>query len=206
MVTSFVNNGINVGEICSDVLSSLSVGRSETTPALVLAGRIGGEGKSFFLKTLAEVFSGDGEVFSIPGKSNFPLIDLPKAKVAFLDDFRFNPDIVSWSTLMLWFDGSPVPISRPQNVQGVTGNFNYKGRAPVFITTKLSDIKLLEEQAKINPATGHPWNTDASMLLRRMKVYSFTTRISRPPRISCCARCFSQLFVAQASARTDSMA
>lgn len=121
-------------------------------------------------------------------------------KVAFLDDFRFDPEIISFATLCLWFDGSNVPIGRPQNERGVSpGNFMYKGTAPIFITTKLSDLAWLESQASINPHTNAPWDADASMLLRRLRVYKYTQKVGKPPaRLKYCPRCFVDLVMAQA--------
>ena len=130
---------------------------------------------------------------------NFRLLDLPLAKVAFLDEFRFDPEGVSWATLCLWFDGSSVPIGRPQNQRGVTGNLFYKGSAPIFITTKLKDLESLERYAEADPQTGAPWDADASMLFRRLKVYRFTERLPKRPTFKFCAHCFANLVKAQAS-------
>ena len=100
----------------------------------------------------------------------------------------------------LWFDGSAVSIGQPQNVPGASGNFEYKGKAPVFITCKLSDLQWLEHAAQINQATGDPWDADASMVMRRLKVYRFTVRATKPQRQICfCACCFVQLLKSQAA-------
>ena len=132
---------------------------------------------------------------------NFPFLELLGAKVAFLDEYRFDPDLVSWASQCLWFDGSAVPVGRPQNVPGCTGNAMYKGTAPIFITTKLSHLSSLQYSAEINPATGQPWDTDASMLLRRLKVYEFHTRVPKPAAIfPFCAACFVRLLQGQAAA------
>ena len=94
------------------------------------------------MKALLNVFPNAGSVFNISKESgNFPLLDLPNAKVVFLDEFRFDPRIISWASMCLWFDGSDVPIGRPQNMQGMSGNIVYKGTAPIFVTTKLSDLQ-----------------------------------------------------------------
>ena len=202
VVSAFLQNGLSISELCNAVLNALVKGRSETTPVIVLAGGQGGEGKSMFLKPLHSVLDGEGMVFGTPEKANFPLLDLPLAKVVFLDEFRFDCDVLSWATLDLWFEGSPVPIGRPQNVAGVTGNMTYKGSAPIFITTKLDWLSRLEHAAQINPETGLPWNTDASMLLRRLKVFKFTTRVGKPERtVPFCKHCFATLLFAQAGAR-----
>ena len=180
------------------MLGALRQGRSETTPVIVLAGVQGGEGKSLFLKPLFSLF--DGFVFNVPKTGNFPLLDLMGAKVAFLDEYRFNPDVLSWADHCLWFDGSHVPIGRPQNEKGPSGNMTYKGTAPIFITTKLADMKDLEYQAQMNPDTGLPWDTDASMLLRRLKVFKFGCRKAKPSKqMKFCSRCFTNLLYSNAT-------
>ena len=193
VVEMFVQNNINIAELCHDVLHALTTGRSETTPVVVLAGVKGGEGKSIFLKPLNMLF--EGYVFSFTKESgNFPLLDLMNAKVAFLDEFRFDESIVSRATQCLLFEGSPVPIGRPQNVPGASGNMMYKGSAPIFITTKMEDLDRLQSHAEIDPYSGKPWDADASMICRRLKVYKFATRVAKPGvQISYCGHCFGQL-------------
>jgi hypothetical protein len=76
----------------------------------------------------------------------------------------------------------------------------YKGTAPIFITTKLKDLENLDYQAGINPATNEPWDSEASMLRRRLKIYKFETRIPKPASdISFCARCFANMVLTQAA-------
>ena len=198
VVRCFMQNRIPIGELCHDVLTALTRGRSETTPVVVLGGLLGGEGKSFFLKPLRTIF--DGFVFNTPEKSNFPLLDLPKAKVALLEEYPWNDDLVSWSAMNLWFEGAAVPIGQPQNVPGTTGNIEYKGRAPIFITCKLSDLQWLEWYAQINPSTGAPWDANASMVNRRLKVYRFCHRVDKPRgQLPFCTRCFAELVTSQAA-------
>ena len=193
VMSNFNRNGINAPELCHDVLEALKNGRSETTPVICLAGRQGGEGKSVFLKPLNELFK--GFVFNITQDSgNFPLLDIMNAKVSFLDEFRFDPDVLSWASMCLLFDGSPVPVGTPKNTPGAMGNLLYRGTAPVFITTKMADLERLRYFAAINPATGAPWDTEASMIWRRLKVHWFTTKVSKPPQtLKYCPRCFCQL-------------
>jgi len=99
----------------------------------------------------------------------------------------------------LLYDGSNVPVNRPQNVQGQSGHSTYTGSSPVFVTTKLADIRRLQEHAAINPKTGNPFDADASMLFRRLKIYSYTERISKPAcNLPYCACCFARLVLEQA--------
>ena len=143
VVQSFLMNGVDVKDLCTDVLTALTDGRSETTPVIVLAGALGGEGKSLFFKAFLALFGSD-HVFQMPEKSNFPLLNLELGpKVAFLDEWRFVNKAVSFGTQCVWFDGSAVPVARPQNVPGKAGHFLYRGSAPIFVTGKLEDIEAL---------------------------------------------------------------
>ena len=199
---SFRLNGMQIGRACHEVMTALTAGRSEAVPVIVFAGKSGGEGKSAFFKPLHAL--SDGFVFNIPsGKEagNFPLMNLPRAKVAFLDEFRFNHDKLSFATQNLWFDGSAVPIGKPQNILGGPGNILYMGTAPVFITTKLDDLEWLESHAAENPVTQLPWDTDAAMICRRLSVYKFKHRVPKPQRkFQFCGHCFATLLRTQAAA------
>ena len=44
---------------------------------------------------------------------------------AVLDDWRFGDDILSHNVQLLWFEGKPVVIARPQNQY--TGHLRYCG-------------------------------------------------------------------------------
>ena len=190
-------NNIPLDELCKDVVVSLQDGRSETTPVLVMAGARGGEGKSFFSKPLQELF---GEyVFPCPEPGTFPLLDLPGKKVVFLDDWRLNKAILPFETQCRWFDGSPVRVQRPHNQNGVTGHVVYQGTAPIFMTTKLCDIERLAKLSEVDPSSGSPKGTEASMVYRRLKIYKFHSRIAKPKgkKIKYCPACFAKLVLSQ---------
>ena len=75
----------------------------------------------------------------------------------------------------------------------------YKGSAPIFITTKLSDLTWLESQASTNPYTNAPWDADASMLYRILKFDKYTKKVPKlPARFKYCPRCFLNMLMAQA--------
>ena len=87
-------------------------------------------------------------------------------------------------------------------MQGTSGNLQYKGTAPIFVTTKLADLESLEWAAQINPANGLPWDADASMVTRRLKVYKFTERMPKPKQnFRFCGHCFSRLLAQHAPAK-----
>lgn len=184
-------NCVDVGNLCTDILNAMDAGRGELTPVVVLAGRQGGEGKSLLLKPLFSVFPLPGQVFPSPRHDKFPLQGVENSKVIFLDEFRFD-GILPYMLQCLLFDGSAVPVARPQNVAGVAGHFLYKGTSPIFITTKLESLESLEAAARPNPQTGVPVSADASMIWRRLKIYRFERRVPAPhKKFSFCAHCFA---------------
>ena len=189
---SFRLNDVDAQALLGDILRAFTIGRNEAVPVIVLAGSRGGEGKSLFLKALLNVF-GLQHVFLTPEAGSFPLLHLPGKKVIFLDEWRFGIDVLSFATQCVLYDGSTVPITRPQNVPGVTGHYQYQGSAPILVTTKLSDIKRLQAAAVDDLETGEPSSAEASMIVRRLKVYPFTKRIPKPPAGLCfCGTCFSK--------------
>ena len=197
---SFDRNGIDVRALCSDILAALDRGRGPTTPVIALAGSRGGEGKSALLKALVDVFGGS-HVFLTPHQRKFPLMELPGKKVAFLDEWRFNDAIVSYPEQMQWFEGSRLTIARPQNIPGSSGHITYEGTAPIFVTTKLADLQRLEELAKDDPVTGQPKHADASMMWRRLRVYTFVTKIPKPAdTVTYCGCCFAKLVLSRGAA------
>ena len=191
IVSGPILNKINIAELCYDINKALMEGR----------GLQGGECKSAFLKALYSVFRGPGAVFgNPPERANFTLVDLPAAKVIFLDEWRFDEGKLSFSLQDLLFDGSAVPVGRAQNDQSSRGHTVYKGTAPVFVTGKLSDITWLENASQIDPGTNKPWSTEAAMLYRRLKVHRFEHRVPKPNEtLPYCAHCFSCFVQAQAS-------
>ena len=197
VVESFLENRINVRDLCRDVLKALTIGRDESVPVVVFAGNSGGEGKSLFLKGLWAAF-GHEWVFPKPLSGSFPLVDLPGKKVCFLDDWRFDQAVLDWGTQCLWYDGSIVPVCRPQNQPGVQGHLLYAEKAPIFATTKLENIEALEKAAMPLQGTDRPLNADASMIRRRLRVYPFFVKARKPDeKIPYCGRCFSELVLNQ---------
>ena len=192
---SFRVNGIDVAGLCADMLNAMTEGRSESVPVVVLAGARGGEGKSFFLKALFSI-SGVELVFKSPVKGGFPLVDLPGAKVVFLDEYRFNEEVLPLATQCLWMDGSAVTINRAQNIKGQKGHYTYEGTAPIFATTKAADLARLAALAADDPRTGVPWSGEASMIYRRLKIHWFHTRIPKPPpKVPFCGHCFAYMIL-----------
>lgn len=179
----FEKNGISQVEWVGAVLHSLKHGRSKGS-LVCHAGLHGNEGKSFMFGPLPLVF-GDDNVFALTSKSGFPLLNLERSKLTLLDDWRFNEDLIGYPLQLLWFEGKPFVIVRPQNHH--TGHLKYTKNDPVFITTLESDITSLERK-KI--AKG-----DIDMMLRRLKIFRFHHQLTEPAEIPACAHCFACLLL-----------
>jgi len=175
-----LNNGIPAQEWATAMLHSLRRGR-EKGSLITHAGREGDEGKSFLLAPLRTVYGGEN-VFESPPRSGFPLLGLERARIVVLDDWRFKEDVIPYNLQLLWFEGKPFIISRPQNQH--SGHLRYEGDAPVFITTLESDLVALKEGLQAG---------DIQMMLKRLKIFGFTRKLVNPDRtIPACGRCFAE--------------
>jgi hypothetical protein len=186
-------NGINPRSLFSDVLRSLESGRREDVPVLVLMGRFGGEGKSFILSPLQNVY-GIENLQCAPQPGNFPLLGLEKKKVVMLDDWCFNTAVLPLPTQLLWYEGKAFPLTRPQN-KDYAGHLLYRGTAPIFVTCKEKDLEPIIAQARLAFSEGKP--SEHTMLLRRLRIYSFTCPLPPLPEnvkhIPECPGCFARL-------------
>ena len=167
--------------------TSLTKGRSETTPVMCLAGLQGGEGKSLIFYPLPAVL-GEEFVCHHTATGAFALLGLQGMKAVLLDEWSFSAASVPLSTQLLWFEGKPVPITRPQN--DYAGHVLYKGTAPIFITTPLQRMEKFIADAERARSRGE--SSVATMVLRRLKLYKFTQGIQAPAeQIPQCAACFA---------------
>ena len=174
----FQRNGLSATKWCKAVLHSMEHGRGEKGSLVCHVGVEGDEGKSFLWGPLPEVF-GEDKIFT-PVKSSFPLMGLEDCRVALLDDWRFGEDILPYNVQLLWFEGKPVVIARPQNQ--ATGHLRYRSDDPIFIST-------LEASLEEVPKTLQPG--DVAMMKKRLTVFRFVTKLQNPDKtIKACGRCF----------------
>ena len=163
------------------ILHSLQHGRSKGT-LVCHAGYVGNEGKSFLFGGLEKVF-GEENVFTTPSKGSFPLLGLERCRLALLDDWRFNEDLIAYPLQLLWFEGKPIVISRPQNQH--SGHLRYASDDPIFISTLMADIHKIKGK-KIEGG-------DIAMMLKRLKIFEFSAELTSPCKQEACGRCFAAL-------------
>ena len=100
-----------------------------------------------------------------------PDMGLDTKRVAVLDEWHFDPDVLPLATQLLWFEGKIVPITLPQNIVGESGHLEYTGDAPILITAPEEALHGLSGHG-IAPPNGH-WR----MLRRHLKLFHFTVPI-----------------------------
>ena len=88
-----LRNQVDVRSLCSHVMRSLELGSREDVPVVVLMGRFGGEGKSFFLAPLRNVIGMDN-VQATPQAGSFPLLGLERRKLVLLDEWTFDTSVI----------------------------------------------------------------------------------------------------------------
>lgn len=184
--TILQQNDIPVATWCQAMTTALQEGRAKGS-LVCHAGLHGNEGKSFLLRPLLKVFGPEGVFVAPPARSSFPLMGLERARLALLDDWRFNEDIIPYALQLLWFEGAPFIISRPQNQ--FSGHLRYAKDDPVFITTLQSDLTELKGKKFLQQG-------DVEMMLKRLLVFNFTKPIAIPkPVVQGCAHCFAHFLV-----------
>jgi hypothetical protein len=178
----FLMNNLDPNVWREAMLTALREGRSKGS-LVCHVGKAGNEGKSFLFRPLILVYGHDG-VFTAPPQNAFPLIDLEQARMALLDDWRFNEDIVSYGLQLLWFEGAPFVIARPQNQY--SGHLRYRKDDPVFITTLEADLKSLKGKK-------HLQQGDLEMMRKRLNVFRFVKKIDIPKKVAIgCPCCFAK--------------
>ena len=160
---------------------------------VTLVGHLGGEGKSFLLAPLRKVF-GLAHVQATPEPGSFPLLGLERKSVALLDEWTFDAQVLPLTTQLLWFEGKPFPVNRPQNRAEYSGHLLYHGTAPIFVTCKEKDFKPISAQADADRRRGAA--SESTMLLRRLRTYWLRKplQVARfPGHVPECAACFARM-------------
>ena len=185
-------NAIDPAALFTSVCCSLFQGRGPATKVVVLAGKRGGEGKSFLLGPLRVIYGAE-YVQESPQPGNFPLLGLESKTIALLDEWRFDQNVLLIGTQFLWLEGKPLPIPKPQNQAGASGHIMYRGTAPIFITTPADALEKMQQMAAWAAQTNQ--SSEVTMLLRRLQVFWLQVPTPVPAGITIpdCAHCFARM-------------
>lgn len=138
-------------------------------------------GKTFMLAPLQKIFN----TFSNPANDKYAWIEAERAELIFLNDFRWNPDMIAWKELLLLLEGQTVHLPSPKN--HYAKDICIEGDTPVVATGK-SEIKY----------TGRYNVTDEvenEMMAVRWKLFKFSHQIplAEQKEVPPCPTCFSKL-------------
>ena len=135
-----------------------------------------------FFGPLRTIF-GHRHVQTTPQPGAFPLLGLENKRLAILDEWDFDERTLPLSLQLLWFEGKAFPITRPQN-KDYSGHLLYEASAPVFITCKEWHLGPIVASGRRAEWTGEP--SEPTMLLRRLRVFQFSTTLRIPVGMRIC--------------------
>ena len=185
-------NKVDPGQFCSDVWNLLEHGRCERLPVVGLCGRFGGEGKSFCLAPLREIY-GKEYAQPTPQPGSFPFLGIETKRLAILDEWTFDESTLPLATQLLRFEGKSRPATRPQNNNN--GRYLYEASAPVFITCSEKHVGPTLEKGRSAAAMGLA--SEHTMLMRRLRIYGFSQQLpmATGARVPECGAWFARMIM-----------
>ena len=76
------------------------------------------------------------KAFINPANALYAWIGLEECEVAFLNDFRWTPEIIAWSDFLLLLEGQTVHLPRPKNKFSSDMEIDRNNTIPFFATSK----------------------------------------------------------------------
>ena len=174
-------NKISLPEFAGAILTLLKKGRGKHRNVLLIGPY--DCAKTFLLKPLQVIFK--GEIFENPAKDKYSWIKADKARVIFLNDFRFKKEQIAWNDLLLLLEGEPVKLPAPKNIYCEDICINTD--VPIFATSK--------SEIRYKGIFGMGDEMEDNMMKARWKIFKFTHSIPEEEQIKLppCAKCFTEL-------------
>ena len=168
--------------------NALQTGAQKFTNVFIYGPR--NTGKSSSLAALETIFT-PKYCFTRPvgSASQFVMQGIINKKVAVLQDLRASSLRLSWDSMLVWLEGSPITISQPRNQ--ASEDLVYTGRAPVFISSAEKFRITMQEclkQGLEDPASQN------AMLDARFRYFAYTRERPQGQMVHCppCGPCFSE--------------
>ena len=141
-------------------------------------------GKTFLLNPLNIVYKS----FTNPATSTFAWVGAENAEVIFLNDFRWNSQIIQWHDLLLMLEGQPVHLPAPKS--HFSKDLEFDNDTPIFCTTKHDFVYV---------KGGVIDQMETEMMAVRWKSFKFQRQIPQNEQLSIqpCARCFAEFILSQ---------
>lgn len=124
--------------------------------------------------------------FSNPATSTFAWVEAEKAEVIFLNDFRWNSQVIQWHDFLLMLEGQPVHLPAPKS--HFSKDLEFVADTPIFCTTKHDFVYV---------KAGVIDERETEMMAVRWHSFQFRKQIAQRDQITVpsCARCFAELIL-----------
>ena len=173
-------NGHNVYNFAAALRKCLTKGRAKHTNILLIGPT--NCGKSFLLDPLELMF----KAFVNPTTGRYAWVGIDECEVAFLNDFRWTSETISWSDLLLLLEGQTVHLPRPKNLYATDLVIDRKNKIPILATSKYPI-----EFCKYNVRD----ERECDMMATRWNTFEFSRTITEEEEVQldACPACFSKL-------------
>lgn len=179
-------NSVNVYDFACAIRTALKQGRKKHRNILIVGDT--DCGKSFLLDPLELIY----KCFMNPAKAKYAWSGLDECEVAFLNDFRWNSEIIAWNDFLLLLEGATVHLPRPKNHFATDLLIHRSNSIPIF-STSIGPFEFVRNGMKDQKET--------DMMASRWRLFSFTHTIKNPNRdLEPCPRCFAELIMYGADA------
>lgn len=172
------NNEIDKARFTSAIRALLVRGRGKTLN-IMLHGEANC-GKSFLLEPLTKIF----DAFENPAKGKFAWMGAEKAEIILIDDFRWDPEQISWDDLLRLLEGKITKLPAPRNLSA--HDVIIKKDTPILMTSRsmIRWPKKDKYEDRENDMMDIRWNY--------FKFFRKLTREEMNTNIPACPRCFAE--------------
>ena len=176
------NNDINIYVFTAALRNAIIKGRQKNNNILLIGPT--NCGKSFLLDPLESIF----DSFVSPAKGTYAWLGLDQKELAYLNEFRWKPEQIAWSDLLLLLEGATVHLSRPKNNYATDMCISRENKLPIFATSK-SRIEYLKFNVRDD--------RESDMMDSRWRMFHFHHSMSKEDIvvISPCPHCFSEFIM-----------
>ena len=172
-------NQVNLYHFADVIRQALVKGRQKNVNVMIIGPT--NCGKSFLLNPLELAF----KAFVNPANGKFAWIGLDECEVAYLNDFRWSAEMITWSDFLLLLEGQTVNLPRPKNMYSTDMRIDRSNTIPFFAISK-SEIEYV---GKFNQRD----ERETDMMSSRWLTIKFSKPIENPQHMEPCTKCFSKM-------------
>ena len=179
-LTTLQNNNIRRCEFATAVLRLLEHGRKKYSNILIIGPT--NCGKTFILLPLTAIFN----CFQNPASTSFAWVGVEQEELILINDLRWSPSLISWSSFLLLLEGQPLHFPAPKS--HYAKDIFLEKNTPIFATSS-ERISLVKGGMLLDKET--------EMMSVRWHVFEFFYQIPSTEQrdVVCCGTCFAKLLL-----------